>query len=186
MTDPTQTLLQFLGDTMLACLCSAVSTAANPPQHCAYRVGIQVAADVDATADLCCEGLAYVMPGDMWPSFVFPDQDITRQANAPCTLISWAQEFKMGILRCVPTTSNMSTGDMPTDAQWNTAAVQTMIDNETIRRAFCCFKSTALADPRMIGLSIVAGRMQQGEVQGGCVERFIPIQVQVPGDCCFG
>ena len=184
MTDPTQTLEQFLGDTMLSCLCAAAAAAANPPQHCAYRVGITLAMDADLIGDLCCEGLAYVMPGDQWPSFIFPDQDITRQANAPCGLISWAKEFKMGILRCVPVTSSMTVLNMPTDAQWNAAALQGFVDDETIRQAVCCFRSTALADPRMAGLSIVAGRMQQGEVQGGCVERFIPIQVQVPGGCC--
>lgn len=181
MTDPSQTLSIQLGQALLECLCAAVNERPNPPQHCCYRIGVEAAYDADLSTDLCCEGLAYVIPGDSWPSVVFPNMDITRQANAPCGIVSWVQEFKVGIIRCAPTGTDTQ---MPTCAEWNAAALQNLYDAESLRRAVCCFRPTAYAIPEMLGLSIVVNRMQQNPVLGGCVERWMTVQTELPGDCC--
>jgi hypothetical protein len=170
-----------LANIMLNCLCAAVQEAPNPPANCCFRIGQEAAGDADTFTDLCCEGLAYVMPGDSWPSDIFPNMDITRQANAPCGIVSWVQEYRLGIMRCAPTGTDTT---MPTCSEWNAAAIQNLYDAESIRRAACCFKPTAWQLPEMDGFSIVVNRLQQGAVQGGCVERWTTIQVQLPGDCC--
>jgi hypothetical protein len=166
VTNPSQTLSIELANLMLGCLCAAVQERPNPPQHCAFRVGIEAAADADLVSDLCCEGLAYIIPGDSWPTQIFPNMDITRQAETRCGIAGWVQEFRMGIMRCYPVASD-DQGDMPTDAQWNAAALQNLYDAESIRRAVCCFKPSAYLLPEMDGLGIVANRLQQGAALGG-------------------
>lgn len=183
VTNPSGPLRIELANALLACLCAAVQERPGVPEHCAFRVGIEPAADADLNADLCCEGLAYVMPGDSWPTEIFPNMDIVRQAESRCGPVAWVQEFRMGIMRCYPVASS-DQGDMPTDAQWNAAAVQSMYDAESLERAVCCFRPTAYLLPQMDGLSIVANRMQQGAALGGCIERWITVQVELPGDCC--
>lgn len=181
MTNPSQALTIQLGDALLACLCAAVQERPNPPQNCCYRIGVEAAGDADTFTDLCCEGLAYVIPQDSWPAYVFPNMDIVRQASAPCGIVSWAQEYRVGIMRCAPTGTDTT---MPSCEEWNAAALQNMYDAESLRRAVCCFRPIALAIPEMDGMGIVVNRMQQGPVAGGCVERWMTVQVELPGDCC--
>jgi CO dehydrogenase/acetyl-CoA synthase beta subunit len=84
-------------------------------------------------------------------------------------------------MRCAPTGTDTT---MPSCAEWNAAALQNMYDAESLRRAVCCFRPIALAIPEMDGMGIVVNRMQQGPVAGGCVERWMTVQVELPGDCC--
>lgn len=179
---PPNDLTVTIADMMLDCLCAAVAERANPPLHCRLRMGIDVVMDVDQISDLCCEGLAYVMPGDAFPSYQFPNQDITRQAEVNCGIISWGIEFRAGIMRCAP--SGGDNGEMPTDDEWTEAAWQSLLDSTSLRRFACCVPPTLRQLPDLDGLSIIAGRIQQGAIQGGCVERSITMQIQIPGDCC--
>jgi len=181
MTDPSQGLSIQLAQAALACLCAAVQERPNPPANCCFRAGLSPAGDADIYTDLCCEGLAYVMPGDSWPTAIFPNMDITRQANAPCGIVSWVQEYRVGIMRCSPTGTDT---EMPTCEDWTAAAIQSLYDAESLRRAMCCFRPTAYLIPEMDGMSIVVNRLQQGDPLGGCIERWLTVQVQLPGDCC--
>lgn len=175
MTAPTSIMnLQAIMDGLLQCLCEAAATRPFPPQHCCFRVGDEIAHDADLFADLCCEGLGYVTLGDIYPVVdSFPEQSIVTQANQVCSFPSWAVSLKMGLVRCAPVGTNES---MPTCVDWNAAAVQGVFDAQSLASAACCFKAAWLeAEP---GLSFVIGPNSTTTPQGGCVERFVTVQVQ--------
>jgi hypothetical protein len=173
MATPVQHLDAIM-ETLLSCLCEAVSGNPNPPQKCCFRIGEQVAHDADLFSDLCCEGLAYVALGDIYPVFgPFPEPGEVDQANRACSFPSWAINVRMGILRCTPVGTDTT---MPTCAEWNTAAFQQIYDVQSLATAACCFKrSWVAAQP---GMSVVIGTNSTTVPEGGCVERFIGMQIQ--------
>lgn len=173
-----------LATQLLACLCAEVQNQPNPPLHCCYRVGVEIAHDAGPWADQCCEGIAYVALGDTYPSSdAFPEQDVIRQSNAVCSPPSWAQRFKVGIIRCAPV--GQDDGSPPTCDDWNAAALQTIYDGLTLRRVQCCMREWVRANEGLfLGMSIVMERQVQGTPLGGCVERNFGIVVQFPNCDC--
>jgi hypothetical protein len=168
----------------LACLCTAVNEQPNPPQHCAARVGVQIAYDAGQYTDYCCEGLAYVALGDSWLSMdSFPEQDIVRQIQGSCAPGAWAVDFKLGIIRCSPV--GKSDGEPPTDADWTTAATQNVHDAQALRRATCCLRQWVINNQSIyLGMAVVINRQTQGTPNGGCVERYVTVTAQFPNlDC---
>ncbi len=180
MTEP----LLELGAAALNCLSLAVSGFPNVPSHIAYRVGSEVAHDLGQFVDFCCEGLAYVSLGDTFPSSTsFPDQDIIRQANSVCSPAAWAQEIRLGIIRCVP--AGDENGEPPTDAEWNAAFIQNAYDSAALRKAACCLRQWVVTGTDFwLGMSAVINRQIQINPQGGCVERYVTIAVQFPNCDC--
>lgn len=170
---PIQRLTDIAED-LLACLCAAAERRPRPPQHCCFRVGDEVAHDADMFTDLCCEGLAYVSVGEIYPVVdSFPEQSIVTQADQVCSFPSWAVNLKAGIVRCAPVGTDLA---MPTCSDWNSAAFQNMYDAQSLASAVCCFKQNWLQlEP---GLSVVIGPNATTNPQGGCMERYITIQVQ--------
>ncbi len=166
--------LEDISTILLSCLCEAASGRANPPMHCCLRIGQEVVHDADLFTDLCCEGLAYVSLGDIFPVVAsFPEESIVTQANQVCSFPSWAVSMRMGIIRCSPVGTDTA---MPTCEDWTAAALQGMVDAQSLASAACCFKQAWLVlEP---GLSVVISRNSTSSPQGGCVERFITIQVQ--------
>lgn len=181
MTDP----VIDLAVAALSCLSQAVTGLPGAPGNVCFRVGLEVAHDLDMVNDLCCEGLAYVALGDTYPSSQsFPEQDIIRQANAVCAPVSWAQQFKFGIIRCVPVMLD-DLGTMPTCADWNTAALQNFYDSIALRRTACCFRQFISSSQGLLeGMSVVIERQTQGSPAAGCVERSLTITVQMPNCDC--
>lgn len=164
---------------LLDCLCAAVAEFPNPPGQCCLRVGNEVVHDASLYEDLCCEGLAYVTVGDIYPVVdSFPEQSIVTQANQVCFPPSWAINLKMGIVRCAPTGTDTT---MPTCYDWRTAAIQDMYDAQALAVASCCFSSTWRT--RQAGMSVVIGISSVTGPEGGCIERSMTIQVQTP-TCC--
>jgi len=180
MTDPLVTLT----DAALNCLAVAVSGAPNIPLHICFRVGSEVAYDIGQYTDLCCEGLAYVSLGDTFPSSSsFPEQDIIRQSNTVCAPPSWAQEIRMGIIRCAPVGG--INGEPPTCADWNAAFAQNIEDAASLRRAACCLRNWVNAQTDFfLGMSVVINRQIQGNPIGGCVERSQTLMIQFPNCDC--
>lgn len=174
--------VSVLMERLLACLCEQAALQPNPPQHCCFRVGTEIAHDAGINADLCCEGIAYVALGDTYPSSdSFPEQDIVRQAQAHCAPPTWAQAFKVGIIRCVPTGDQF---DAPTCGEWNAAARQNIIDAQTLRRVACCMRNYVVNNEGLfLGMSLVIERQTQGNPQGGCVERSMSLTAQFPNIC---
>lgn len=187
MTFPSPDPVIVLADVALTCLTQAVTGVPGAPANICYRVGSEIAHDIDLINDLCCEGLAYVALGDTYPSSnSFPEQDIIRQASTVCAPPSWAQQFRIGIVRCVPVVMD-DTGAMPTCADWNAAALQNMWDSVALRRAACCIRSyMASNNGFFLGMSVVIERQVQGNPLGGCVERYFTVALQFPNCDCIG
>lgn len=165
--------LDVIASTLLACLCEAVAVRPNPPQHCCYRVGSEVAHDADIFTDLCCEGLAYVALSEIFPVIdSFRARSLADQANWVCGFPSWSVGMKMGIVRCIPTGGQ----EMPTCTDWNAAAIQDMNDAQALLEASCCFKQTWL--DLQPGFSVLIYQNQVGNPSGGCIERFVTLQIQ--------
>lgn len=174
-------LVLDLSAALLQCLCSAVTGSPGAPQHCCYRVGTEPVHDISLEQiDLCCEGLAYVMLGDVYPSVEsFPDADIRRQAEAKCPPAAWGTQFRVGIVRCAPTGSEC----LPN----NEAYLQNVYDMLSLNRAVCCFRQYIRDSDTFAGMSIVIERQTQGSTSGGCTERYVRVVVQIPDvDCGCG
>lgn len=179
--DPRDPFVPIMAEALLSCLSVAVSGNPGTPQHIGYRIGVEIPHDIGVDRDECCEGIAYVALGDMWPTANFPEQDIQRQASTPCAPPAWGMQFKVGIIRCAPT------GDLnvPTDEEWADAFIQNMWDAQALRRTECCFRNwVRTRTDALLGMSIVMGRQIQGTPLGGCVERYFTIDVQFPNCDC--
>lgn len=182
--DPTNSygFISQLSATLLNCLCTAVATNPGAPQHCCYRVGTEPVHDIhlETQVDLCCEGLAYVLLRDVYPSTEsFPENDIVRQAQAKCTPPTWAVAFRVGIVRCVPV--------VPDCDENNLAFVQNVYDVQSINEAMCCFRDFFRDSTVFLGMSLVIERQTQGSTSGGCTERYVNIVAQIPNlDCGCG
>lgn len=173
-----------VGETLLECLCdSAALLGLDAPAECCFRVGLEVAHDLGLSQDLCCAGLGYVAMGDVYPSTdSFPEQDIVRQANSKCGIFGWAVEYRIGLIRCVPVGDEV---EGPTCVEWTGAALRNFRDSQVLRRAICCFLERVRFDDTylnglLVGMSVVVNRQTQGEPQGGCVERYVTIDIQIP------
>jgi hypothetical protein len=175
-------LITELSGALLSCLCNAVTGHPGAPQHCCYRVGTEPVHDIDLETqiDLCCEGLAYVLLRDVYPSVEsFPDNDIVRQADARCTPPAWGVGLRVGIVRCAPEVS-----DCPAN---NEAFVQNVYDVLSLNEAMCCFRAFVNESPTFMGMSLVIERNQQGSTSGGCTERYVNLVAQIPNlDCGCG
>jgi hypothetical protein len=175
-------LVLELSNALLQCLCVAVTGQADPPQHCCYRVGTEPVHDIDLEGqiDLCCEGLAYVLLRDTYPSVAsFPENDIVRQAQANCDPPAYAIGYRVGIVRCAPTESDCTLN--------NAAFAQNVADMYSINRAMCCFRDYINASETFLGMSLVVERQTQGSTSGGCTERYVNLTAQIPNlDCSCG
>ena len=161
-----------LANAMLTCLCNALAVNPNPPDHCCLRVEPQIPQDLNQLTNICCEGLGYVSMGDIWPSSAsFPENDIVRQANAVCPPPAWGVQFKVGVLRCAPDTSDCT--------EQRLAFEQEAHDAQALRKAVCCFRNYLQSgvDPQWLGMSFVVER-QNKYVQGDCIDRFVWTNVQ--------
>lgn len=177
------TIITPIAAQLLACLSEQVDLQPNPPLHRCYRIGSEVAHDAGISVDLCCEGLAYVSLGDIYPSAAsFPEQDIVRQAQAKCAPPTWAVNFRAGIVRCVPV-GDETAG--PTCTEWNEAFAQNVYDALSLRRTQCCLRTWVLTNfTPTLGMSVVMERQVQGSPLGGCVERYFTIAIQIPNCDC--
>ena len=176
---------RYIGPIMnaaLACLCESVSTIPNPPQHCCFRVGTEIIHDAGVSIDECCEGVAYVAFGDLFPSAMsFPEQDIIRQAQTNCAPVAWGMVLKIGLIRCIPVG-----GQDPLEcASWNEAALQNIYDSVALTRTACCLRRYVVNEnASLTGMSVVIDRQIQGNPLGGCVERFFTATIQIPNCEC--
>jgi len=170
--------IRLLADALLGCLCTAVAANPNPPANCCFRVGTEVAHDMGQEEDLCCEGLAYVSLGDVFPSVAsFPEQDIVRQVDGNCPPAAWNITFQLGIVRCVP----VGDGNFPPSCEeWNASAIQGFHDAQALQAAACCFRRYVVNGDTFPGMSMVITRQSPGVVLGGCTERKLVVAAQVP------
>lgn len=166
------------------CLCTIVNASTQPVGHCRYQpgfegnVGQEGFAGIDMYEDECCSGVAYVAMGDVAPSIEsFPEPDIVRQASVPCGPPAWAVSFRAGILRCAPRGTDTRS---PTDADWDVAYATSLMDAVLLSEVACCFREWFRGQEQFVGMALVISRQQASAPQGGCMERFVDLQVQIP------
>lgn len=171
----------------LACLQATYPVSGYMPGEFCMRVGTTVTYDLDLFRDLCCDGLGYVLLGGTSAnSTSFPEQDSVRQANSVCAPASWAQSMTVGILRCIPVVVD-DEGSMPSCNDWTLAHYQNIADIIALRRTACCLRAWYMNQTGLLdGMSIVMGPQTQGSPQGGCVERSMTIEFQIPNCDCYG
>lgn len=124
---------------MAACLCAEIEASDLPtPCFCGILPGSSV------TLDWCggnqctgsCGGQAWVRPGEVYPSSIFPQPDVTP-GNCDSPL---AFRLEVGIARCIPTGSNNPVAGFtpPSLAEQLEAARLQLADMAAIRRAIQC------------------------------------------------
>lgn len=184
LPDPDQ-FVSPLMNKLLECLCLYSQSTEGAPTHCCFRVGTEIAHDAGMLQDQCCEGIAYVALGDTYFSAdSFPEQDIIRQAGSQCAPPTWAQAFKVGIIRCAPVGNEFVP---PSCTDWNLASRQNVIDAKTLRQVACCIRDYVVNNSDLFfGMSLVIDRQTQGNPQGGCVERSMTLTAQFPNCDCGG
>lgn len=175
----------YLGPLMveaLQCLCEETARIPNPPQHCCFRVGTEIIHDAGFSVDQCCEGIAYVALGDLFPSAEsFPEQDIVRQSAANCKPPAWGVYLKMGIIRCI----DVGGMDPMSCTQWDQAALQNLYDTVALTRTSCCIRNFIIHESeKFVGWSAIIDRQVQGNPLGGCVERSLTMAIQFPNCEC--
>lgn len=187
MTFPTPDPVIVLAAKALDCLTKSLNSTPYPMATYGMRVGTEVPHDMDTVQDLCCGGLGYVSVLETTPASLGIAPDIERQANSICKPASWVQTFRLGAVRCVPVMTD-DLGGMPSEADWTLAATKIMWDSVALRRAGCCLRSYIAnidaVHPYFTGMSVVIGEQQQGNPLGGCVERFMNVQIQFPNCDC--
>lgn len=166
------------------CLCDAFEANPVPPSECCYQLPGEPVMDFGVNENICCDGRAYVSVGDEWVSVnSFPEQDIVRQANSVCAPPSWGVDLRAGILRCVPV-MGPTEGSAITCDQWDAAFLQQAYDSQSLRQAACCFRNAFVnLGSQYEGMSVVIGRMAGGQPQGGCSDRYMNFQFQIPSSC---
>jgi hypothetical protein len=160
-------LLQILG-----CLQAQALTVTKPPANVQLRPGATFSPNADNKRDECCEGIAWVRPGPMYPSTDFPQQLTT--VWAPGTN-QWALQVELGIERCIPIigTEVGSVDGIPSAAQWLAATQAAMDDRAMLRRTICCIVD--LLGKR----KVVVGQITPLENEGTCGGEVVILTVLV-------
>lgn len=167
----------------LACLTTEANKGPNPPSNFQIRPGNTFVANADNLANECCEGIAWVRGGSMWPTENFPIQKVDVGDGVET---DWAVQIELGIDRCSPVVSD-GFGSIPTAEQWDAATQQDWDDAATLRRAICCIRDGYLSNGRPLGnRGLIPGQIVQLENQGACGGLSVLLTVRVPACDCVG
>lgn len=150
-----------LAQKLLACLCAKTALESNPPKVCSLRYGTTV----NAGADECRCGIAWVRLGEVYPTQSFPER-VTDPSACPN---SFAVELEMGILRCAP----IGTAQAPASAsEWEQFSLDISEDEQAMAEAVCCFTATM---DRSDWLDLGSTPL---DTEGGCGGRIHNLVVQ--------
>lgn len=167
---PDQAVWPMLVD-VLACLETAADQVEAPPLYRSIRMGEGLQANISPTEDECCQGLAWVRPGQISPTNTFPTPE---SAWTPCPPGELAVEVEIGMLRCAPIMAPGGDDAMliPTAAQHAQTAYRVLADAAALRRAACC-----LIDR---GYSVFVGSWSPLPIEANCAGGSMRITVAVP------
>jgi hypothetical protein len=169
------TLLLPYAQSLLSCLCAALSEQANPPEICCLRAGDEIIQDFGQEFDECCNGQAYVRVVSFAPTgnpeAMFPAPS-TDNAVTGCGVPAWALNLEMGVFRCIDTDHQLSCTD------WTNVAIQQMADAKAIRVALCCW----LAELEPMSVQIKDWTPKGPE--GGCIGGIMNVAVEVVNCDC--
>lgn len=159
----------------MGCLQDALVSVPSPPLNYHIRPGIGFSAFADATRDECCEGIAWVRPGQMFETDEFP-QPRTNSSNLPP--LDYAITMELGVMRCVPIVGPGPGDVLVTAAQWHAATQELLDDAAAIRRAICCLRELLGDD------AVVAGPLIPLENEATCMGQTTLLTIRVnPCDC---
>lgn len=118
---------------LLACLETALLAGPNPPpvNRVMLRAGAEVTPLLSTVDDECCSGLGWVRIKRM--SGV---RQVGELDNVACFAQERTLELEVGVARCAPTAPSVST--IPTEDQWEAAALQLDADQGAMEAAICC------------------------------------------------
>ena len=138
-----------------------------PPQNICVRPGDVVELMIAQGRDECCEGLAWVRWGRLWPSSAgeFPDLDAEAK---PCGVTRWAVECELGIARCAPMPE---ADEIVSSSEWTDTAFRTFEDAAALRRAACRYSKTH--PTRLVHI----GQQAPTTLEGGCVSTVFTLTV---------
>lgn len=168
MTAPAELTTVVLA--VLECLRTQVAALDNPPANIMLRPGDRTEALLSMFRDECCEGLAWVRPGPVYPSTInFPEQD---QVVTNCGPERWASMLEIGLVRCAPTPDAES---LVSADEWNAATMQILEDSAALRRTLYCLES----DPVMTDRLWLPGTWTPTPTEGGCMGGLLPLTVAI-------
>jgi hypothetical protein len=117
------------------CLSASIALHGGPePCECAIIPGTHVATEYcgACSGDRC--GMAWVRLNSVFPSTVFPTQDVSATGCTPML----AFEVELGVVRCAPIGDDY--GNPPKAEEWEAAAQLQVLDMMAMREAVeCCF-----------------------------------------------
>ena len=165
---------------LLECLRTEIAETINPPQQVCMRPGDQVSFLIALNKDECCNGLAWVRVGAVYPSGEeFPQPDETPSNCGP---LGWAVTLELGSARCAPTGSAQ---EVPTCAEWTQLSAELMSDDAAFRRAIMCCFADANIDNDGVGVQFMIGASENLPIEGGCTGITRSLVVRAPNsDCC--
>ena len=91
--------------------------------------------------------------------------------------VQWTVTLELGAARCAPVGDEVN---LPTEDDWLTVALAVLDDEAAIRRALCCFRTSAAATDRLI----IVSQSQPLPVEGGCVGTLRTVTVAAPACDC--
>lgn len=167
-----------------ACLVTEVGKLAFPPSSVHIRPGaiFTPLADQTEIGDECCNGIAWVRLGQQVPTGAhWPDQLTDVDPPARGVPSDYAVQIELGIIRCVPTHSNLpaQNGQIPTAAQWLQSAQEFADDAAALRRTVCCLQVLYGTD------AVLAGVITPLQNEGNCGGQTVLIQVRAPACDCL-
>jgi hypothetical protein len=154
---------------LMRCLCAAVLQNPKPPAICGFRIGDTGNPLGGLLEDECCDGLAFVRVGRIYPTFNVPNQN----PEAISCALEWAVELEMGIWRCVPVGTASAP---PSQAEWDQANTDQLNDWATLRDALCCFLTQR--DQRSVGVEQWAPK---SDPDGGCFGSSLTLTAEIVG-----
>lgn len=162
---------------LLACLQTELSGMTDPltpiqPQHVMLRAGQQVTPLLGTNDDECCRGLGWVRIAGITGVRQLGDVD-----NVSCFSQERTLTLEMGVVRCAPTAT---VSGVPTEDQWDRAAVQLDADQGAMEAAICC----AFGDVEGSAADEVAvGAYEPLGVDGNCIGGTMQVLIRMSA-CC--
>lgn len=160
MTTPvTDQSVYDLADTLRACYSEALGG-----QDVCIRPGAVIDLWASATEDECCQGVAWVQIGPIYPGFPEPQTE-----PAGCWPPAWSVQLVLGKARCAPTPDAQH---IPTCTQ-HTDLTRGLLDDLAAMQ--CAVACLARVDPELN--RYVVGVWEQRPIEGRCSGSSLPVTV---------
>ena len=163
---------ESLEDPTVGCPCLSCKAPGSPTWRCDEPAG-----------DECASGQLNVSVNRLFPSLIFPSQDIGADGCAPSFIVA---EISVLLLRCMPLESDVEEDCLPTCEQLAAAARIQHIDMLTIfRAATCCVPTQGLgANARRRRVAVASHRAVGPLGAPACVGSDLTLYVDIGSRCC--